>query len=90
MEQVDNDVPGNGPKTSENKLPQNQVKDPSQKTVTQNTPTEPKNSDNGTCPLCRKTQLAKGCGHKCGFCFSLFCSRCGGKAQVKNNFKTNV
>ena len=34
------------------------------------------------CPLCRKTQLARGCGHKCGFCSTLFCSRCGAKTQV--------
>ena len=43
---------------------------------------QPKAEKIGLCPLCRKTQLARGCGHKCGFCFTLFCSRCGGKAQV--------
>ena len=39
-------------------------------------------SEGGLCPICRKTQLARGCGHKCGFCLTLICSRCGGKAQV--------
>jgi len=34
------------------------------------------------CPICRKTQLARDCGHRCGFCKVLFCSRCGGKWQV--------
>ena len=43
-------------------------------------------ADVGLCPLCRKTQLARGCGHKCGFCLTLFCSRCGGKAQVLTKF----
>ncbi|CBY13645.1 unnamed protein product [Oikopleura dioica] len=33
------------------------------------------------CPICRKTQLARDCGHRCGFCKVLFCSRCGGKWQ---------
>ena len=40
------------------------------------------NTECSLCPLCRKTQLARGCGHKCGFCSTLFCSRCGAKTQV--------
>ena len=49
----------------------------------QNSVPKDSRSEGGLCPLCRKTQLARGCGHKCGFCFTLFCSRCGGKAQVQ-------
>ncbi|CAG5089681.1 Oidioi.mRNA.OKI2018_I69.PAR.g12304.t1.cds [Oikopleura dioica] len=39
----------------------------------------------GLCPICRKTQLARGCGHRCGFCKLVFCSRCGGKWQVNRD-----
>ena len=37
------------------------------------------------CEICHKTKFADGVGHKCHYCGTRSCARCGGKIALKSN-----